>query len=281
MSPSDLMSTGTGKRSQFADLSSLSDRVVFNKSHTSITISIGFEHNIILPPLSTFILSSIEDSVGTLIDAPKTHLCGESLSAGPAQFDFILADPPWNNRSVRRSKKYKTFDRHLDEPWDTIRDVLGNHLAVGGLVGIWVTNKAEPRKKALEAFKHWDVQLMEEWVWVKTTLHGELVTPLDGLWRRPYEILLLGRKSYALNHERINTKPSTISRRFICGVPDLHSRKPSLKELIEPLMPNQYCYRAFEVFARNLTAGWWSWGDEVLKFNLESNWLVDDTSSPM
>ena len=253
----------------------LHDCVVHNDNNTPVTLNIGSTYRLRTPPLSTFIQSSIESSVGILLNAAKEYLCKNSL-LGSGQFDFILADPPWSNRSVRRSKKYKTLEQqHSNDPWETVRDVLGKHLAPGGLVGIWVTNKAEPRRKVLAAFQHWNVQLVEEWVWVKTTLHGELVTELDGIWRRPYEIFLLGRKSYGSGSADLVAEPSTISRRFICGVPDLHSRKPSLKELVEPLMPERWSYRALEVFARNLTAGWWSWGDEVLKFNWEDNWVKD------
>jgi hypothetical protein len=32
-------------------------------------------------------------------------------------------------------------------------------------------------------------------------------------------------------------------------------------------------YSALEVFARNLTAGWWACGDEVLKFNQDTWWV--------
>ncbi len=37
-------------------------------------------------------------------------------------------------------------------------------------------------------------------------------------------------------------------------------------------MPDPSDYQALEIFARNLTAGWWSCGDEVLKFNWEGCW---------
>ena len=62
------------------------------------------------------------------------------------------------------------------------------------------------------------------------------------------------------------------------SVPDLHSRKPCLKELIETLLLDANHYRALEVFARHLVAGWWSWGDECLKFNWEGNWRFEGTS---
>lgn len=252
--------------------------VVCNDYNTPMTMNLDSLHQLRIPPLCTFISSSIESFVDVFKNAANKYLCRTSLSDS-GQFDFILADPPWPNRSVRRSKKYKTLGHQSNDPWETVQGILGQHLAPGGLVGIWVTNKAEPRKKVLTAFQHWNVQLVEEWVWIKTTLHGELVTELDGLWRRPYEILLLGRKSYGHGCESRTADDSSLNRRFICGVPDLHSRKPSLKELIEPLMPDRCSYRALEIFARNLTAGWWSWGDEVLKFNWEDNWVKDGLRS--
>ena len=34
-------------------------------------------------------------------------------------------------------------------------------------------------------------------------------------------------------------------------------------------------YEALEVFARNSTAGWWGWGNEVLKFQGREHWIDD------
>ena len=36
-------------------------------------------------------------------------------------------------------------------------------------------------------------------------------------------------------------------------------------------MPKKYL--ALEIFARNLTAGWWSWGDEVLEYQKKKYWI--------
>jgi N6-adenosine-specific RNA methylase IME4 len=51
----------------------------------------------------------------------------------------------------------------------------------------------------------------------------------------------------------------------------VHSRKPNLRGLFEELLPERY--EALEVFARNLTAGWWAWGDEVLLFQKRECWV--------
>lgn len=112
--------------------------------------------------------------------------------------------------------------------------------------------------------------LEEEWIWIKTTVHGEPATELDSLWRKPYEVLLLGRApADALGVAEHAENPK---RRVIAAVPDLHSRKPCLKGFVEEYVPDPHNYRALEVFARYLVAGWWSWGDEVFKYNWEGYW---------
>lgn len=41
-------------------------------------------------------------------------------------------------------------------------------------------------------------------------------------------------------------------------------------ELVESYLPG--AYRACEIFGRDLTEGWFTWGDEALKFNWEGHW---------
>lgn len=120
------------------------------------------------------------------------------------------------------------------------------------------------RAEVEKAFEEWNVRLCEEWIWAKVTTEGECVSELDGVWRKPYEVLLLGMRDDESGDGVVEEK---VKRRVIVGVPDLHSRKPCLKTLLEPLLPQGY--RALEIFARNLTQGWCAWGNEVLKFNWE------------
>lgn len=218
-----------------------------------------------IPPSASFIFSKISEATAPAFSMAALTMYPEpSATTGPGQFDFILLDPPWENRSVRRSAKYKTTRDAY--PMDVVRNILAQHIAPGGLVACWVTNKASVRDAALEAFVTWDLQLVEEWAWLKTTVHGVTVTEIEGVWRKPYEVLLLGRRVDESEGFSANER-----RRVIVAVPDLHSRKPNLKALIESMLPVHY--RALEVFARNLTAGWLAWGDEVLKFNWEGHWF--------
>ncbi|OQO05645.1 hypothetical protein B0A48_09737 [Cryoendolithus antarcticus] len=196
------------------------------------------------------------------------------------KFDFILLDPPWPNRSVKRTHKTAESTYAIASSLHDVYDlVMGMDLDIlmeaDCLVGFWITNKAQVRELVLDEagiFAAWGVELVEEWIWLKTTAGGEPVTPIDAVWRKPYEVLLLGRRrvSYAVATP-IQAKDKVVSR-VILGVPDLHSRKPCLKELIEPLMPNAAKYRALEVFPRHLVAGWWSVGDQCIKYNRKGYW---------
>jgi N6-adenosine-specific RNA methylase IME4 len=59
-------------------------------------------------------------------------------------------------------------------------------------------------------------------------------------------------------------------------VPDMHSRKPCLKKMLEEYIPEPADYSALEVFSRYLVTGWTSWGNEVLKFNCDYYWKIED-----
>jgi N6-adenosine-specific RNA methylase IME4 len=154
-----------------------------------------------------------------------------------------------------------------------LRMDLDNYLEHNALVGVWITNKEALREHVLGPgglFETWNVGLIEEWIWIKTTAKGEPMFDIDTVLRKPYEILLLGRA--APNSWTTMTHAPTAKRRVIAAVPDIHSRKPCLKELLELYMPDPTDYSALEVFSRYLVSGWTSWGNEVLKYNWEYYW---------
>ncbi|GAB1195245.1 hypothetical protein APSETT444_004500 [Aspergillus pseudonomiae] len=227
------------------------------------------------------------------------------------RFDLILLDPPWVNRSVRRSGHYHT-QHYLEGDLLTqrIRDILKVHLqdshrifrydtsndrtsmpkpteqqTQSCIAAIWITNSAKARKIAFDAIQGAGLSVCEEWIWIKTTTKGDPITPLDGLWRKPYEVLIIGMRRHLQQQANSPGKrgDGVITRRFIAGVPDVHSRKPNLKEVFEkvffadaspsPMSEDRTAYSALEVFARNLTAGWWACGDEALKFNSKEWWV--------
>ena len=268
--PLILTSESTPKAYTCSSLRIITNRLVRNPYPTPLSLRCS-EFIYRIPPNANFLQSKIIEATAPGFSIATLKMCPDSsASAGPGQFDFVLLDPPWENRSVRRSARYDSM--HDLEPMAVLRAMLGQHIAPGGLVACWITNRASIRETALEAFQAWDVQLIEEWTWLKTTVGGLPATQINGLWRKPYEVLLLGRK----DSDKAQGSDSDVRRRVIVAVPDLHSRKPHLKSLIEPFLPAYY--RALEVFARNLTADWWSWGDEVLKHNWDGHWYTHEGS---
>lgn len=222
------------------------------------------------PPRASFIMANCKDT-----DYLKTHYKRmiEYQHRQVRGTNIMLLDPPWPNRSARRKKgssSYETFE-DLRDLKSMLRDLkLNDYLKQDGYVAVWITNKAKVRSAVLSnggLFRRLNVVLHEEWIWVKTTVKGEPVTKLDGLWRKPYEVLLVGK-------QRPHYVPVPVKRRVIAGVPDLHSRKPCLKSLVERWLgfePGNYY--ALEIFARHLVTGWDSWGLDTLKFQVTENWV--------
>ncbi|KUJ06767.1 MT-A70-domain-containing protein [Mollisia scopiformis] len=225
------------------------------------------------PASETFCSFSTDSDETGRMPPNSTVLCGEvvatrdTFASCAPNFDLIIMDPPWPNRSARRKKSYG-----ISYGSSEIRELLssipiGSHLSEDGTVGVWVTNKDAFKDMLLQPgglFEEWGIVLAEEWIWLKTTLTGEPICPLDSAWRKPYEIMLIGKRGIAHNE--------TVKRRVLIGVPDLHSRKPNLKALFDQRNQKRK-YEALEIFARNMTAGWWGWGNEALKFQMDTHWI--------
>ncbi|XP_030346237.1 N(6)-adenine-specific DNA methyltransferase METTL4 isoform X2 [Strigops habroptila] len=202
----------------------------------------------LVPPKSSFLLSDVS--------------CLQPLLNYKKKYDVIVIDPPWENKSVKRSSRYSYLSS-----WQIKQIPVPALAAPNCLVVTWVTN----RQKHLhfvkdELYPHWSVKTLAEWHWVKITGAGEFVFPLDSLHKKPYEVLVLGRvrgevKETLRKSEDVRPIPE---HKLIVSIPcSLHSHKPPLTVLAEFLKPDVEC---LELFARNLQPGWTSWGNEVLKF---------------
>lgn len=343
MPPVILSSTAV---TSFESLSDLNGSIVKNVSSESATLAIHprstsssaddvHVHNeYIIPPQADFILCTLplsqpEANINFFPEI-ETLTLNNPIPALPItqKFNLLLFDPPWPNRSVRRSGHYKVHHySEMDLLTQRLRDILrvhsypfhtspspglekGSAASVSGsgfpepsakahasLAAIWITNAEKARRAAYESLISSGFRIVEEWVWVKTTIDGRPISAVDGLWRKPYEILVIGRavgttagavddtvlQENASEDESdlLGIDPAGIKRRVIAAVPDLHSRKPNLREVFERIFfvggvdagTGLQSYSALEVFARNLTAGWWACGNEVLKFNARECWV--------
>ncbi|KAI1776870.1 MT-A70-domain-containing protein [Hypoxylon cercidicola] len=218
-------------------------------------------------------------ALGPLIPERSHHLLGtiesqrETFLANSPMFDLIVLDPPWPSRSVRRKQNSYTIAYGMQEARDLLGQIpVASHLKADGLVAVWVTNKAAVADLLTSPngiFSEWGLEPVGEWIWLKITSSGDPVIDIESQWRKPWERILLARK-------RGCTMRAPIPTKVIMGVPDTHSRKPNLRPLFEGILPENYS--GLEVFARNLTAGWWSWGNEVLFFQQKHHWIeaIDD-----
>ncbi|KAH8836656.1 hypothetical protein MCOR27_008644 [Pyricularia oryzae] len=217
------------------------------------------------PPESHHVLGTIQET--------KTLL----LQSAP-NFNVIVLDPPWPNRSAKRKKGGYKVATTTDDIRALLSDVpIPSLLARDGLVAIWVTNKpafsdmlTSPRDGILS---EWGLELVGEWSWLKITTSAEPILPIDSAHRKPWEPLLIAQRK---GSKRVF--PPFWRRRVIVSVPDTHSRKPNIRDLVSPMLPPRS--RGLEIFARNLTAGWWAWGDDVLHFQERSNWVMAESKSP-
>ncbi|NWT52514.1 METL4 protein, partial [Erythrocercus mccallii] len=203
----------------------------------------------LVPPKSSFLLSDIS--------------CLQPLLNYKKKYDVIVIDPPWENKSVKRSNRYS----HLSL-WQIKQIPVPALAAPNCLVVMWVTNRQKHLRFVKdELYPHWSVKTLAEWHWVKITTAGEFVLPLDSLHKKPYEVLVLGRvqgdvKEALRKSEGVLPIPE---HQLVVSIPcSLHSHKPPLAAILaEFIKPDVEC---LELFARNLQPGWTSWGNEVLKF---------------
>ncbi|KAJ5894506.1 hypothetical protein N7495_006197 [Penicillium taxi] len=300
----------------FDSISDLSGMVKNTASEcASVKLSKESTAEYLIPPLSTFVLCTLPLSEPEHLEEPIPGL--------PAQqkFNLLLFDPPWPNRSVRRSRDYQTHMYYdMNSLTQRLQDILQVHAydpntieqsltpttmhstsSQNSIAAIWITNSEKARKAAYAALLNSGFRISEEWIWIKVTTSGEPISPLNGLWKKPYEILVIGQRGTekekyqavsegdSLETDLLGVDPGSITRRVIAGVPDLHSRKPNLRWLFEQLFFAETeskiecspvnlasSYSALEVFARNLTAGWYACGNEVLKFNARECWVEEE-----
>ncbi|XP_031705701.1 N(6)-adenine-specific DNA methyltransferase METTL4 isoform X2 [Anarrhichthys ocellatus] len=227
----------------------LFSRVTENGEDWATVVTLMGEEYVI-PPHTAFLLSDFTRM------RPLVHY--------ERRFDLIVMDPPWENKSVKRSRRYSSL------PSSQLKRLPIPMLASPNcLVVTWVTNRpSHLRFVRDELYPHWGVEVVAEWLWVKVTTSGQFVFPLDSHHKKPYEVLVLGRYRSTADNATSSSRTSEApveDQRLIVSVPSaLHSQKPSLSEVLKPHVGAEA--KCLELFARSLQPGWTSWGNEVLQF---------------
>ncbi|XP_014253482.1 methyltransferase-like protein 4 [Cimex lectularius] len=174
-----------------------------------------------------------------------------------SRYDFVLLDPPWRNKFVRRKKLLNQGYDMLSN--DDIKEIpISKMLNNNGLVGVWCTNAPSHIESVKETlFEKWGLEYCATWFWVKVTRSGEPICPFyRNHSKKPYERIIFG---HVCGHN--NRVPE--ENKIIVSVPSsVHSHKPPLPEILSDYLPNKP--KCIELFARYLLPGWTSVGDQVL-----------------
>ncbi|XP_071561403.1 N(6)-adenine-specific methyltransferase METTL4 [Temnothorax nylanderi] len=177
------------------------------------------------------------------------------------QYDFILLDPPWWNKSIRR-KKMKCAEASYKMMYneELVKIPIRKLLHSNGIVAVWCTNSSNHLNSIFnEIFPSWGITYRAKWYWLKVTQAGDAICNFNSApGKQPYELLILGS---ALEKDKVNIPDG----RLMISIPSaVHSHKPPLTEIIKEYLPDDP--KCLEIFARYLVPGWTSWGLEILKF---------------
>ncbi|XP_009334546.2 methyltransferase-like protein 2 isoform X2 [Pyrus x bretschneideri] len=208
----------------------------------------------ILPPESSFYMSDL-GQIHNLI--PESD-CG---------FNLIVVDPPWENGSARQKLRYSTLPNRyfLSLP---IKQLCHTN---GALVALWVTNREKLRGFVeKELFPAWGVEYAATCYWLKVKADGSLIGDLDLFHHRPYECLLLGLCPGKATDDNSRSKPIP-DNQIMLSIPGDYSRKPPVARFLQEYSPGLQRSRCVELFAREMTAGCVSWGNEPLHFQESGN----------
>ncbi|XVE56003.1 hypothetical protein DITRI_Ditri03aG0202200 [Diplodiscus trichospermus] len=177
-------------------------------------------------------------------------------------FNVIVIDPPWENGSAHQKSVYPTLPNRyfLSLPVKklTHRD--------GSIVALWVTNREKLRNFVeKELFPVWGVRHLSTVYWLKVKGDCSLISDLDLFHHRPYECLLLGY-CHGNDSENLSKFRAVKDKYIVISIPGGYSRKPPIGELLLEHVLGVKPARCIELFAREMLAGWVSWGNEPLHF---------------
>ena len=169
------------------------------------------------------------------------------------KYEIIYADPPWNEtgggRIRRGADKHYSLMKTKDIISLPVRDIVkdSSHLY------LWVTNNR--LIDGLEVMKEWGFEYRTVITWFKDRIG------LGQYFRGITEHCLFGVKGnlpYKLEEgKRCQGKTGFYAKKTI------HSRKPEEMRDMVNLVSYREGYNRIELFARNKTEGWDTWGNEV------------------
>ncbi|KAJ8485784.1 hypothetical protein OPV22_018269 [Ensete ventricosum] len=236
----------------------LYNNLICNETNEDVEAEFQSNHYI-LPSRSCFHMSDLRQ-VRNLVPAHSKD-----------GFNFIVIDPPWENGSACQKALYPT----LPNRYFLYLPVKELAHEGGALVALWMTNREKLRIFVEnELFPAWGVTKFVLSYWLKVKPDGSLISELDLFHHRPYECLLLGYINLQNDDSRAMPFEYLGINQVIVSIPGDYSRKPPLGQLLMDHIPGPKPAKCIELFARELGAGWTSWGNEPLHFQ-DSKYFVE------
>ena len=170
------------------------------------------------------------------------------------QFDVVMMDPPWALATANPTRGVALGYSQLTDR--DIEDLPLPKLQTDGFLFLWVINAKY--KLAVDLFRKWGYELVDEIVWVKMTVNQRLAKSHGFYLQHAKEVCLVGKKG----RDPPNLRRS-IGSDVIFSERRGQSQKPEeIYELIEELVPDG---RYLEIFGRknNLRNFWFTVGNEV------------------
>ena len=165
----------------------------------------------LLPPNSCFLMSDI------------VHLNTLLSFSHPSGYHFIVLDPPWSNKSIKRSGHYRTLSSQTPNSHKLVHNQRRKYEEVGymfdkmnipellsenGVLGMWITNNRSHVEHCLnDVFPKWGLRLAKVCFWLKVTNNGDPIVPFNSPHKKPYELLFIGMRSphcTAFSHSEID-----------------------------------------------------------------------------
>lgn len=89
-------------------------------------------------------------------------------------YDFIVMDPPWWNKYIRRVKKVKTSHGYpMIYQQDILNISLEEVIKPNSLVAIWCTNAPSHSQFIVDQLlPKWNLKLLSIWYWIKVGIHN-------------------------------------------------------------------------------------------------------------
>ena len=170
------------------------------------------------------------------------------------KYSIIYADPPWQ---YKRNGNHSAESQYNVMSLEDIKALKVNNLAEDNShLYLWVTNPFIA--EGLEVCKSWGFEYKTLLTWVKTYKDGSPVMGMGYYFRGATEHIIFGVKGKKLCNNR-NTK------NIFYSLQRQHSRKPDfVKDLIVKCSGD---LSRIELFAREESKGWDSWGNDTKKFN--------------